>query len=153
MDNVKRILVISRMTGCCRKTLQYGISLAQKYGAELFVMHVVHNPFGIEGWNLPLPSIEKEYLKELEKTKKDLDALVKSENKAGMSIKELVPEGEPTAEILKAVKRENVDLLILSAHEEGRLEHFLFGRSNEEIIRKMPCSILLVKSQLKAVSF
>jgi nucleotide-binding universal stress UspA family protein len=33
------------------------------------------------------------------------------------------------------------------AHEEGHLEHFLFGRSNEEIIRKMPCSVLLVKKE------
>ena len=33
------------------------------------------------------------------------------------------------------------------AHEEGHLEHFLFGRSNEEVIRKMPCSVLLVEKE------
>jgi len=27
------------------------------------------------------------------------------------------------------------------------LEHFLFGRSNEELIRRMPCSLLLVKKE------
>ncbi len=27
------------------------------------------------------------------------------------------------------------------------MEHFLFGRSNEEIVRRMPCSILLVKKE------
>jgi len=30
------------------------------------------------------------------------------------------------------------------AHEEGRLEHYLFGRAIEELTRKMPCSIFLV---------
>jgi nucleotide-binding universal stress UspA family protein len=39
------------------------------------------------------------------------------------------------------------------AHEEGRLEHFLFGRSNEEILRALPCSILLVKKEPGAVNY
>jgi nucleotide-binding universal stress UspA family protein len=39
------------------------------------------------------------------------------------------------------------DLVILFAHEGGRVEHFLFGRSNKEIIRRIPCSILMVKHE------
>jgi nucleotide-binding universal stress UspA family protein len=35
----------------------------------------------------------------------------------------------------------------LRAHEEGRIERFLVGGSNDAIIRKMPCSILLVKKE------
>jgi hypothetical protein len=35
------------------------------------------------------------------------------------------------------------------AHEEGHLEQILFDRSNDELIRQMPCSILLVKNSLK----
>lgn len=64
-----------------------------------------------------------------------------------MSIKELIREGNPTEEIFKAVREEGIDLLIMLAHEEWHLEHFLFGRSNEEIIRKMPCSVLMVKTE------
>ena len=151
MEDIKRILVVSRMTKCCRKAIHYGISLSQKFGMELFVMHVVHNPFGLEGWNIPMVSLEEDYKREMEKTRKEIDALIKKENKAGMNIQELIPEGEPTEEILKAVKKEKIDLLIMTSHEEGRFEHFLFGRSNHEIIRKMPCSIFLVKEHLKAV--
>ena len=39
------------------------------------------------------------------------------------------------------------------SHEEGHLEHFLFGRSNHELVRKMPCSILLVKKEPGPVAF
>jgi len=45
------------------------------------------------------------------------------------------------------VKEENIDLLIMSVHEEGHMEHFLFGHDNEELICKMPCSIMLVKKE------
>ncbi len=50
MDAIKRILVVSRLTAHCRKAVHYGISLAIKHNASLFVIHVVHNPFGLEGW-------------------------------------------------------------------------------------------------------
>ena len=57
----------------------------------------------------------------------------------------LAMEGKPVKEIMAAVKEEKIDLIIMSAHEEGRFEHYMFGRTVEELTRKMPCSILLVK--------
>jgi len=147
VNDVKRILVVSRSTKDCRKAVHYGISLSQKYGAELHVIHVVHNPFSIEGWNLPVPSLAKEYKKLLLDTRKELAATINSERKKGIKVKQSVKEGDPEKEIFKMVKDKNIDLIIMLAHEEGRMEHFLFGRSNEEIIRKMPCSVLLVKKE------
>lgn len=59
--------------------------------------------------------------------------------------KELIREGEPIGVIRKVVVEENIDLLLMPAHEESRLEQFLFGRINDALIRRLPCSILLVK--------
>ena len=153
MEDVKRILVVSRMTKYCAKAVRYGVSLAKKYGAELTVVHVVHDPFGIEGWNLPLPNLEKDYQNLLKKSRQQLDDIIANENKSGMHIDVLIREGDPTSEILAVIKEKKIDLVIMLAHEEGRLEHFLFGRSNEELIRKMPCSILFVKKEPQAASF
>jgi nucleotide-binding universal stress UspA family protein len=147
MEDVKRILVVSRDTQYCRKAVHYGFSLARQYGAKLYVMHTVHNPFSLRGWNLPIPSLEKEYKRLLRDTRKEIAAIINSERKKGIKVKQLVKEGYPEMEIFKAVKTEGIDLIIMLAHEEGHLEHFLFGRSNEEIIRKMPCSVLLVKKE------
>ena len=151
-DDIKRILVVSRMTKYCQKAVHYGVSLARKYGAELYVIHVIHNPFGYEGWNLPITSLKKDYQRIQQEAKDDLDRLIDSEKANGMAVKELIKEGEPTKEILKVIKEENIDLLIMLAHEEGRLEHFLFGRSNEALIRRMPCSILMVKKEPEPVA-
>ena len=147
MHDIKRILVVSRMTKYCQKAFHYGVSLAKLTGAELYVMHAIHNPFGLEGWSVGALSVEKEFQTIVREAKEDLDALIDAENEKGVPIRKLIREGEPTGEILKAVKEENIDLIIMLAHEEGRLEHFLFGRSNEELIRKMPCSILMVKKE------
>ncbi|MDA8168964.1 MAG: universal stress protein [Nitrospiraceae bacterium] len=153
MEDIKRILVVSRMTMESKKAIHYGASLARKYSAELYVIQVVHNPFGLEGWNLPVPSVEEEYRNILKQTKAELDGIIMEESRKGAGIKELIKEGDPTSEILNAVKEHNIDLMIMVGHEEGRLEHFLFGHSNEQIIRKMPCSILILKQEPGPVGF
>jgi len=145
MNDINRILVVSRMTTHCKTAIHYGISLAKKYDASLSVMHVVHSPFGLEGWNLPL--LEQEILLLFKKSKEDIDAAIHSERLQGMEIKEVIKYGDQVRSVIDAVNEDSIDLLIMLAHEQGHLEHFLFGHSNEEIVRKMPCSILLVKKE------
>ncbi|HXY55460.1 MAG TPA: universal stress protein [Nitrospirota bacterium] len=147
MEDIKHILVVSRMVKYDAKAIHSGVSLAKKYGAKLTVMHVIHNPFGIEGWNLPMPNLAKDYQQLLEKTKKELDKIIEQERTGGVEIQAMLREGEPTKEILKTVKESQIDLLVMLAHEEGHMEHFLFGRSNHELLLKMPCSILLIKKE------
>lgn len=151
MDDVKHILVLSRSIEDCCKAFHYGVSLARKYGAELFLLHVIHDPFNVEGWSLPIPylqTLKEEQKKMREDIKKELDKIIASEKTRGMAIKEFVKEGAPVDEVMKIVEKEKIDLMIIPAHEEGRLEHLLFSRDNEKLIRQMPCSILLVKHEL-----
>jgi len=113
----------------------------------------VYDPLTFGIWNLPKPSLEEEYRKEIETVKTELAGIIKDEKKKGMSIKENIKQGEPTQEILNTIKLENIDLIIMLAHEEWRLEHFLFGRSIEAIVRKMPCPVFLVKEELARAAF
>ncbi len=148
MKEFTNILVVSRSTKHCRKAVHIGISLAHAYGAKLHVLHVVHDPFSLDGWNLPLPSIHEEYLKLMNRYKKELHKIVTEEKGQGIiEITESVQEGNPVDEIIKLVESKKIDLLIMLGHEEGRIEHFLFGRTNDAIFRKLPCSILLVKQE------
>jgi nucleotide-binding universal stress UspA family protein len=144
MNDLKRILVVSRLTRHCREVLHQGVTLARLVGAELYLLHVIHDPFGFEGWNLPITSLKEEYEKTKEDAKKKMDLIVELEKGAGLIIKEMLKEGKPVDEIIHVIETEKIDLLIMLSHQEGRLEHFIFGRTNEELTRRMPCSILLV---------
>ena len=74
--------------------------------------------------------------------------MFKNEIRAGLPIKILIKDGRPIDEIMQTVKEEGIDLIVLLAHEEGRLEHLLFlDTNNDAILRRMPCSILLVKRE------
>ena len=148
MKEISKILVVSRSTKHCRQAVHFGISLARLYRAKLHVLHVVHDPFNLDGWNLPVPAFHDEYEALMKKYRRQLHQIIEDEK--GQDIIELVEEvrdGEPVEEITNTVKSEGIDLLIMLGHEEGRLEHFLFGRTNHAVCRKLPCSILLVKQE------
>ena len=145
MEAFKNILVVSRSTQDCIKVLQTGISMARKYGANLLILHLIHDPFNLNGWNLPLPSFEKEYKAMVAKAREELDRMVQAEKAEGLVIAEWVKDGNPADQIQNVVESENVDLILMRAHKEGRLEHFLFGKINDDIIRSLPATLMLVK--------
>jgi universal stress protein A len=151
MDDVKRILVVSRLTKECAKAVHYGVSLSKKYAADLSIVHVIHDPLLGGGWNLPIPAIEEAFKESRDEAKKALDRIIGLEREKGMTITELIRDGEPSRAVLDLVEEKKIDLIVMVSHEEGRLEHFLFGRSNERIVRRLPCSILLVKKEPEPV--
>lgn len=147
MDNVRKILAVSRSSRQCIRVVRAGISLAKKYGAELYVLRVIHDPFNMAGWNLPIPSLLDEYETIRKDAQEELDKVIHSESTKGLTVHDLVRDGKPVDEIVRTIEDEHIDFMLLLAHDEGRVEHFLFGRTNEELVRRMPCSIFLLKSE------
>ena len=150
MKGIKRILAVCRGTKHCNKAVHYGISLAKQSGAQLYVLHLFDDPFGLENWSLPVVSlkqIQEEYKRMQDKTRIDLDRIIEGEQSTGIPIEVSLKDGDPAEKILHSVEENKIDLLIMLAHEEGRLEYLLFGRYIDKIIRKLPCTVLLVKQE------
>lgn len=145
MENTKKILAVSWLTKYCQVTINKAVSLASKYDAELTVIHVVDTLWN-HGWSVPMVSQAQERKKDMEKIKGELDSFIDNEVSKGSKIKVVVKEGDPAEEILKFIGEEKIDLVVLRAHAEGRIERLLVGDSNDVIFRKMPCSIFLLKN-------
>jgi nucleotide-binding universal stress UspA family protein len=148
MHTIKKILVVSKSTKECKKAFHNGVSLAKAFGAELTILHVIYDPFGLKGEGLPIPILRDyhvQLMQMMQSVKQDLDAMIKAEQAEGMHIKEIVVEGEPAKTIIKTIQEEGTDLMIMAAHEEDRIEHFLFSRDNYKLVRAMPCSLMFVK--------
>ena len=152
MKHPERILVVSMCTKHSLDAVQWGISLARDHKAELFVTHIVHNPFGLEGWNLPMASaqiVEDEFSKMLEAARNTLQQYIETENTENLSVHERILQGEPVDEITNFIEENKIDLMVITAHEQGHLEHFLSGHNIRELVRKMPCSVFVVKRELE----
>jgi nucleotide-binding universal stress UspA family protein len=150
MEEFKNILVVVKSTKDCGKALHHGILLARSFQAKLYVMNLMHDPFGLEHWQLALPSlkaIKEEYATMQVKAKTDLDRMISAEKAKGLPIEVEVAKKDPLKEIERSVENHAIDLLIMTAHAEGHLEQMLFGRLNEEIHRRLPCTTMFVKKE------
>lgn len=145
MDKIKRILVVSRMSSYCEEAIRFGMSLAQRFEAHLSVIHVLYHPFS--HMNMPIMSIDEEHRKDLRKVQVALDEIIEKERRKGIPIETIVVEGEPIQLIEQAIAEGHIDLVVLHAHADTYWEHFIYGYSNEEIVKKIRCSVLVVKDQ------
>jgi universal stress protein A len=150
MEDIKRILVVSRWTDDCKKAIHYGISCAKLLNVGLTILQVEHDPLSLRAGALLLPSlrqVEEEYRAMMAQVKKEVDIIIRQEKAQGLAIRQVVKDAEPIREILEFVQEEKIDLLIMAAHDETRMEHIFYGRTNHEIVRRMPCSVFLVKGE------
>lgn len=149
MDQIKKILVVSRSTQHCAQAIDAGFKLAKDYAAHLSILHIIHDPFDYDGWDLICPYdkiMQEEYKKYQLKTKNELDKIIAAEKELGVEIKEYVIHGDPVEKVLDIVKQDAIDLIIEIAHPEDHRNHFLFGHHTDKIVRELPCSVLLLKS-------
>ncbi|WP_136524108.1 universal stress protein [Geomonas ferrireducens] len=154
MTDIKRILVLNRLSQYTHDALRYGMVLAKRFEAELCILRVISNPVDMEAVNAPGLFLKGEKYRDYrdlqEQYQEDLDRAICGETKGEARVRGVVTDKDPIPEITRMVREERFDLLVILAHEEGRLEHMLFGE-NDGLIRNLPCSILLVKHEPRQV--
>ena len=77
-----------------------------------------------------------------------LNKIIEKEKTPDMQVEIFVTDKAIVSEVHRIVHEKKIDLLIMTAFEEGRLEHLIYGHSTHEIVRTMPCSVMLVKEHL-----
>ena len=143
--NIEKILVPVSFSPGSKKALEVGGSLAERYGADLMVLHVIHDPFGTEGLHMAYVYVkEEEWEAHRKKVTEELHALIQERIKAGVNVKEEVLEGDPTKKILEMIDREGIDLLVLHHHPRGWLDRFLTGHDTNHLAEAAPCNVLMV---------
>jgi nucleotide-binding universal stress UspA family protein len=147
MNEIKRILVVSTSTNTCKLAIHNGVTLAKVLRAKLYVYHSDFDFLNLEGWSLAMPfqALKESYKQQLETDRTMLNKIIEKEKTPDMQVEVFVTDKAIVSEVSRIVHEEKIDLLVMTAFEEGRLEHFIYGHSTNEIVRTMPCSVMLVK--------
>ncbi|MBU5636858.1 universal stress protein [Geomonas sp. Red69] len=146
----KKILVVNRLSQYTRDAVRYGVTLATRFQADLLVLRVISNPVDQEAVNAPSLFIKGEKYKTIgsieEQPREELERTIREEVPTTLPVTGLVTDRDPLPEITRIVREEKIDLLVVLAHEQSRLENLLFPE-NDGLIRTLPCSILLMKHE------
>ena len=145
MIKLKKILVPTDFSDSARHALTYGTSFAREYGAELVLLHVVENlTVGYASDLFPVPMAE--VFQEISGyARAELAKLGAEAREKGVSVREEVVQGKPSAEIIRFAREGDVDMIVLGTHGKGMLDQALFGSTTERVVRRAPCPVLTVR--------
>ncbi|MCI0379438.1 MAG: universal stress protein [Gemmataceae bacterium] len=145
MIDLCRILVPTDFSEHSRHALKYGAAFAEKFDAELYLLHVfqdlaVYQPDAVTVGPPVVPPLD-----ELTAAARASLARLSEENDLRrLKVFSEVREGSPVEEIIEFAAEKNIDLIVIATHGRGWFAHLLLGSVAEKIVRKAPCPVMAV---------
>ena len=146
MVNIENILFPTDFSENSEEALKYAISLAEKYGSNLHIVHVTlgANQYMAYDMNAYIPDDMKK--NERETLEKNLRALPPENLGQPKSVTHEILEGIPLPEILGYIKKNNIDLVVMGTHGRTGLKHLVMGSVAENVVRNSSVPVLSVHS-------
>ena len=156
MQDIKRILVPIDFSDISRAALSAALQLAHDYEAKLYVLHVVKDmdrELKKRLVSAPNESVIEDNIKAIEK---DILAAVELEyNRARQAGKTLhtvplrlhVTGGDWLDVTLSMIDEHELDVVVSGTHGGKGIKGFFLGSMSEQLVRKAPCSVFVVKPQ------
>jgi nucleotide-binding universal stress UspA family protein len=139
---LKKLLVATDFSLHSDLALQYGLSLAQEYQAELHLVHVVSGSRSSEAeiaWTSP--ENEGPYHAAARRIHESIPAEVH----LWSNVTHAVREGKAHREIVAYAVEHDIDLICLGAHGQAFKLGSLFGTTTDRVLRQAPCPVLVAR--------
>lgn len=147
MADFKKILFATDFSENSKWALTYALSLAQKYEARLYILHVIQQPSYPLGMyaEISFDAMDKFNRNISDATEKEMKNLCEKELKGFENYETTIISGVPFMEIIRLAKEKEVDLIVLGTHGRTGLDYVLFGSTSANVVRKAPCPVLSVR--------
>lgn len=148
MIAIQKILVPTDFSDSANAALQEACRFAERFGAELHLLHVVDDvvvfaPHPFPG--LPPMAVENLLADQQKAASQQLAKLPDSEWVKGLVVVRSVARGRPADVILEYAKNQSIDLIVQATHGRTGLTHLLLGSVAENVVRRASCPVLTVR--------
>lgn len=157
IPQIRKILYATDLSKNSAYAYRYAMSMAEKYGAEVAILHVIE----------PIPPMVKHYVKGFvdeinweekikyeqemaaERIKKRLEEFCKKESQDAPQCLALVSTilvrpGHPVEEILKAADEQQCDTIVLGTHGKGFLKHTFLGSVARSVLDRARKPVFII---------
>lgn len=142
---ISKVLCPIDFSDSSSRALNNAILLSKKLDATLYVMNVYESEHPYE--YLDIHYLETEIEKERKINEKEFKEYLKAINFREVPYKHILTNGFPEVEILRAIKENNIDLLMMGTTGKSGLSKFFMGSVTEKVTREVPCSFITSKSK------
>jgi len=145
--SVTRILVPTDFSPGAEGALRWGVTLADKLGAELIFLHVLDLNLGAVA-GLPsdvaaIPAVDELARLLRAEATESMGALAARYPKA----RTIILEGSPRDAIPRVAREEGASLIVMGTLGRTGLSHLVFGSVAEHVVRHSPVPVLTVRRE------
>lgn len=140
----KKILLPTDGSEYANKAAKHAQWLAKASGAEIIALAVMETSslVGLPADDL-IVRIKEMLEEEAERSLDKIDEIVeKGQNDVKITLK--TEEGSPADVVLKTIKDEDIDLVVIGTSGKHGLDRFLLGSVAEKVVRSSSCPVLVV---------
>jgi nucleotide-binding universal stress UspA family protein len=133
--DIRRILFCTDFSEDSPRALEYALSLAMQYHAELSLLHVVESIRN-----------DEEFEQQKENALASLQAGMPSEASDWAAVIPVVRAGKAYQEIIQYAEEAESDLIIMGVRGRNAVDLALFGSTTQRVVQLGPCPVLVVRT-------
>ncbi len=144
MKQIKKILFPLDFSKVSPFIAPWVLTMAEKFDAEIHLLFVARRLGHFSSINVAEASIncfEEEIIRAAEKS---MEGFVKNHVEGYPAPKTEIVLGDAAEEILRYIKFEEIDLVIMGTHGRKRLERVLFGSVADRVIKKSSAPVMSI---------
>jgi len=132
---LRKVLFCTDFSEHSDRALQYALSLAMEYNAELSLLHVLEDVSG-----------STELQAETANAMRQLERPIPSDARSWCTIKSTVRIGKPYQEIIQMALEAQTDLVVIGVRGRNALDLAMFGSTTHRVIQLGSCPVLAVRT-------
>jgi nucleotide-binding universal stress UspA family protein len=143
---INNILVPVDFSACSLAGLTYAIQFAEKFGARIFLLHVVDLGVAVsaDGFALyDLDAVERARRKDAEER---MAEFIRWASFGRVEYATVIKSGHAVDTICEFVETEKIEMVITSTHGRTGFKHVMLGSTAEQVVRRAVCPVLTVPS-------
>lgn len=141
----KKILCPTDFSDPSYEGLNWAIRLAQHFGAELYIIHVipVSPALGEAAVTFHVAEYEASVRADVERR---FQELFEQRIPGGMQVHRIISHGDAATEIVRVAGDEQMDVIVIATHGLTGWRHLVFGSVAEKVVRLARCPVLTVRA-------
>ena len=158
VPEIKKILYATDLSANARYAFSYAASLADRYDAQVTVLHVLEDISTAFNMHIAGYLGEQEWAKlQVEKESALLDTITERLNEFCSGAREemseckfivekiLAVKGVPAEEILNQAEANGADMIVMGTHGYGVFKDALMGGTARRVVRRSPIPVMVVR--------
>jgi nucleotide-binding universal stress UspA family protein len=144
VTEIRRILFATDFSAGSLRASLYAADLARRYGAKLFIVHVIQDVAKMTEWYAPRVSMAEVRRVMQEKAMKELDKSCADLLNGNKEVERRLLIGEPHEEIVRFQRENGIELTVIGTHGMGGGGKIIFGSTADRVVKNSGCPVLAV---------